>query len=472
MTSAPTASNIKPVNRHDRLIFVRNLSKVVWSEGMYLGPHHFQVQSSYFEDLIDFVSNSLWYEPCGFAGFRLDPEALANGTVSLVHARGVFPDGLPFHMPEFDELPEPASIGEAFSPVSQSLSVSLAVPARTPDGLNCATSAVKANHHVRYRAVEHMLHDDTTGRDERMVRLGHKNIRFHLGAEDPEGFVALPLARVVRDGSGHYVFDPAFVPPCLKITASDEIMSLTRRLIEILQEKSSTLSRTERAAGGFAAGFSAHDVASFWSLHAINAGLSAIRHLYLSKQGHPQELFIELSRLGGALCTFKLDSHPGNLPAYDHRNLEKCFRELDVHIRTHLEALIPTNCVAIPLKPLGNYFYAGEIVDQRCLDRARWILGVYAAVGEAELISRTPDVVKICSAQGIEKLVQRALPGLALRHLPVPPAAVSRKPEFHYFAVERIGPCWDHITMTRAVGVYVPGELPNPKIELSVILEA
>ena len=44
------------------------LQKVVWSEGMYLGPHHFQAQNRYFEDLIQFTTGSLWYAPFGFAG--------------------------------------------------------------------------------------------------------------------------------------------------------------------------------------------------------------------------------------------------------------------------------------------------------------------------------------------------------------------------------------------------------------------
>jgi len=66
------------------------LSRVVWSEGMYLGPHHFQVQSRYFEDSIRFAISSLWFASYGLSGVELDADALHNGTVSLLHARGVF----------------------------------------------------------------------------------------------------------------------------------------------------------------------------------------------------------------------------------------------------------------------------------------------------------------------------------------------------------------------------------------------
>jgi type VI secretion system protein ImpJ len=54
----------------------------------------------------------------------------------------------------------------------------------------------------------------------------------------------------------------------------------------------------------------------------------------------------------------------------------------------------------------------------------------------------------------------------------VPPAAISAKVDSQYFVVTRSGPCWEHIMRTRSVGVYVPGELPSPEIELIVLLES
>src|SRR6476660_40899 len=97
------------------------LSRVVWSEGMHLGPHHFQAQSRYFEDSIHFATAALWFETFGLVGLELDVEALSNGTVSLVNARGVFPDGLAFHMPQSDRLADPRNIKELFPPTRDTL---------------------------------------------------------------------------------------------------------------------------------------------------------------------------------------------------------------------------------------------------------------------------------------------------------------------------------------------------------------
>jgi type VI secretion system protein ImpJ len=93
-------------------------------------------------------------------------------------------------------------------------------------------------------------------------------------------------------------------------------------------------------------------------------------------------------------------------------------------------------------------------------------------VGEADVISKTLQLVKVCSGQFVSELVKRALPGLTLNHMQVPPAAISAKVDSQYFVITRSGPCWEHIMRTRNVGVYVPGELPSPEIELIVLLES
>lgn len=451
---------------------MKRLSKVVWSEGMYLGPHHFQTQSRFHEEVTHFEVSNLWVEPYGFVGIELDAEALRNGTVSLIHARGLFPDGLPFSMPEEDPVPPARSVGDHFPPTYESLKVSLAVPPYNPGGANCALQETGNHAPLRYVAETESFPDENTGMDDKPVKLGRKNIQFLFDTEPAEGLITLPTAVIKRDGSGHFIFEERFIPPCVQISASEYLLMLARRLIDILQEKSRTLSLDNRDRGKFRTGFSAQEISKFWYLHAVNSSLAPLRHLYLTKRGHPEELFREFLRLAGALCTFSIDAHPRDLPLYSHLELGRCFETLDQHIRTYLDLVVPSNCIAIPLKPTANYFYEGDITDQRCLDRARWIFAIQSPIGDAEVITRTLQLVKVCSAQFVPELVRRALAGMELTHLQVPPSAVSPKVESQYFAVSRTGPCWDHIVQTRRVGVYIPGDLPKPEIELLVVLES
>jgi len=180
---------------------MKQLSRVVWSEGMYLGPHHFQVQGRYFEDSIRFATSSLWFEPWGLAGCELDSEALINGTLSVLHARGIFPDGLPFHMPQHDALPATRNIAEEFPMTRDRVTVYLAIPSRRENGLNCLSSEEAGTQPVRFVAENQLLFDETTGRDEKAVRLGRKNIKLVLDLENPDPNASVAIARVMRDGS-------------------------------------------------------------------------------------------------------------------------------------------------------------------------------------------------------------------------------------------------------------------------------
>jgi type VI secretion system protein ImpJ len=360
---------------------------------------------------------------------------------------------------------------ELFSPTAEYLTLAQAVPSWFPDGQNCSLEGTP-NENTRYTDVIEMLHDENTGRDDKPVHLGRKNLRLVLLSDSAENLLTLPLARVARNGSGHFTFDPAFVAPCVRLSASEYLTNMLQRLVEILEEKSATVSQEQQlSAGKFQAGISARHVSQFWFLHAINSSLTPLRHLLLSKHGHPDELFREMSRLAGALCTFGLDVHPRALPAYNHRDPSSCFQALDEHIRRLLEVVVPTQAISIPLKQLDRYFYEGEIRDQRCLGRSRWVLGIHSPIGEADLISKTAQLVKVCSSKFVPELVKRALPGLTLTHLQIPPAAISARVESQYFAMSRSGPCWEHIMQSHNVGVYVPGELPSPEMELIILLE-
>jgi type VI secretion system protein ImpJ len=149
-----------------------------------------------------------------------------------------------------------------------------------------------------------------------------------------------------------------------------------------------------------------------------------------------------------------------------------CFQLLDQHIRRLLELRVPTQGIMIPLKPMNRYFFMGEVKDERCLGRSRWILSIYSPIGEADLIERTTQLVKVCSAKFVPELVKRALPGLTLTHLQIPPSAISARVDHQYFSISHSGPCWESIVTTRGVGLYIPGELPSPEVELIVLLES
>jgi type VI secretion system protein ImpJ len=446
------------------------LSRVVWSEGMHLGPHHFQTQSRYFEDSLWFLSAGLRRNPWGLIGLSLDTEAIRNGNVVLRFASGIFPDGLVFEIPDSDPAPPPVSLKDLFSATDSEITLFLAVPKRSPRGLDCDPAAPLASP-TRYRSADRSITDDTSGQDEHMVAFGNKNLILCSEAQLKSDSISFPLARISRDGKGGFAVDPDFIPPCLRISANENLLSLLKRLIETLNERVKTVSRGKKREGQFEVGSSALDVANYWFLHALCSSIPSLQQHLNSKQSHPEELYMDLVRLSGALCTFSLESNPAQIPAYSHLHLQAVFHALDDHIRRHLEIVVPSNTVTLDFTKAEPYIYQATVTDERCFRRARWIFGIRSSMSEAELLRLTPQLVKICSAEGVSKLVQRALPGLELLHLSVPPSAISAEADMHYFSISSAGACWQHILQTKRVGVYVPGDIRDAVFEVTVILE-
>ena len=80
-------------------------------------------------------------------------------------------------------------------------------------------------------------------------------------------------------------------------------------------------------------------------------------------------------------------------------------------------------------------------------------------------------MIKISSPGDIQRLVNNALPGLTLRHAPVPPAAIPMKLDNQYFSLNQAGTLWDAIALSRQIAVHAPGEIVDAKMEILIVLE-
>lgn len=444
------------------------LEPVIWSKGTFLTPQYLQAQDRYLEDSLQFQLQALNFRPWGFRGLRLDQQALAAGTLALSEASGILPDGLLFDIPASDPAPPPRSIAEQYPPDQETLDVFLAIPHYREQGLNVATP--KRDVESRYRAEVEVFRDENTGQAEKPVLMARKNFRLLVEGEKLEGSSALRIGTVRKTPAGLYTLEPHFVAPLLDLAASDYLVSIARRLVELLSAKSSTLAGTRRQRNQSLADFSSSDIANFWLLYSVNTWLPVFRHLYESPGRHPEALFSAMSGLAGALTAFSGKIQPRDLPRYDHENLGACFTDLDEKLRLLLETVVPSHFVALPLKLVQPNIYAASLDREDYLKNTRMYLAVSADLGQAELISRTPHLVKMCSADLIDHLVQRALPGIALTHVPTPPSAIPVKLNFQYFSLRTAGGAWDAVKRARNVAAYVPGEFREPQLELIIVL--
>jgi type VI secretion system protein ImpJ len=218
--------------------------------------------------------------------------------------------------------------------------------------------------------------------------------------------------------------------------------------------------------------YASQEVANFWLAHTIHSSLAPLRYHRDTRGAHPELLYREMARLAGALCTFALESHPRDVPGYDHDNLGECFAALERHIRSHLEVIVPTNGVSVTLVKGEHAIHSGAVTDPRCYGPSQWLLGVRSSIGPANIIRGVPTLMKVCSQKHILRLVQEAFAGLTVTHVPAPPTGISPRNDTQYFAIEKNGPCWEAIQKTKEIGVYVPDVFANVEVELKVLLNA
>jgi len=447
---------------------MKRLEPVIWAKGTFLTPQHLQIQDQFLENTLRFHLEALAFRPWGFRQLQVNQELLAGGTFALSNASGIFPDGLLFDIPNSDPAPKPRPLADLFPPDQDELGVYLAIPQYRDRGLNVSAPLRDAD--TRFRAEVETFKDENTGVSEKPVQVARKNFRLLVEGESREGASALRVAIVKRTPAGTFQLTPRFVPPLLDFTASDYLVSIARRLVEILSARSTMLSGTRRQKNQSLADFTTADIANFWLLYTINNYFPLLRHLFETRAGHPEELYSTMLSLAGALTTFSLKIHPRDLPIYDHDDLGACFTELDEKLRLLLETVVPSNFVSLPLKLVQPAIYATSIDQDKYLVNTKMYLAVNAGMNQADLINKTPQLIKVCSANHIEHLVRQALPGVPLTHVATPPSSIPMKLSFQYFSMTQTGLAWEAITRARNLAAYVPADFPNPQLELIILL--
>ena len=447
---------------------MRQLQPIVWTKGTFLSPQHLQLQDRFLENLLQFHLENLSFRPWGFRSLQIGQEALAAGAFGISSASGLLPDGLLFDIPNSDAAPAPRQLADCFEPDQTSADLYLAIPHYRDRGLNVAGPAHQGG--ARYRAEVELFRDENTGLSEKPVQVARKNLRLLAEGEALDGYSALRVARVLRTEAGTFRLDPRFVPPLIDFNASDYLVAIARRLVEILTARSSGIAAMRRQKNQTLADFTAADIANFWLLYTVNTAFPVFRHLFETRGGHPEALYAAMTGLAGALTTFSTNIHPRDLPSYDHDDLGACFTGLDEKLRLLLETVVPTNFVSLPLKLIQPSIYGTAIDNDKYLVNTKMYLAIGAEASQAEIVAKTPELVKVCSASHIDHLVRQALPGVPLTYVAQPPSAIPVKLNYQYFSLSQSGVAWEAIGRARNLAAYVPGDLPNPQLELIILL--
>ena len=440
-------------------------SKVLWGEGLFLRPQHFQRQDAYHEWRLAETARTLHPYAWGVRRCRIDTDALASGVLRIAELQIVFPDGELYNAPAEDDLPEPVSLGALPAATTEFVWHAALAPMRSA-GSNSARADGGADSALRFRQAQQPATDWFTAAAAADVVVLKRAVRLLADHEPRDHLVSVPVLRLRRQAAGGFEHDGRFVPPCVSLQASPALGLMLRRLLEMLQAKVDALYGFHREPSRHVIEFRSGDIASFWLLHTASAACAALTHYQHHGGLHPERLYERMLELAGALMTFSKTHRLADLPAYRHEAPGPAFAKLDGVIRDLLETVISTRYFAIPLSEERPSFHVGRLESEQIGAQTTLVLGVSASMPGTELVDAVPLRLKVGGPDDVDKLVLSAMAGVRLAHLPSTPAAIPVRPGTHYFQLEARGALYERMLQQQTVTIYVPSGIDDVRLEL------
>ena len=438
-------------------------NRVIWSEGLFLQPQHFQQQERYFERYVETRCRPLVPHSWGFTEIEFERDLLSIGKAALRRATGVFPDGTPFRMPEDDPLPKAIDIG----PDVRDQILYLAVPLRRSGELEADRDA-GTDELVRHDVREVQARNATaSGGDQALLEVGALRTRLLLASDVTQAYACVPLAHIVEcRADKQVVLDENFIPTVLHVRAAGRLASFTSELLGLLHQRGEALAGRVAATGRGAAA----EFADFLMLQAINRYEPLLAHYADSGDLHPESLFHVCVTAAGELATFTATSkRPPKLPAYRHDRLRESFDPVIIALRESLSKVLTQSAISIPIEPKKFGISVAMVADRSLYSTAVFILAARADLPSEELRRRFPAQLKIGPVEKITDLVRLQLPGVPVHAVPVAPRQIPYHAGFAYFELDQTDALWEQLTNSGGVAMHVAGEFPGLALEFWAI---
>ncbi|HKE46336.1 MAG TPA: type VI secretion system baseplate subunit TssK [Steroidobacteraceae bacterium] len=438
-------------------------NRVVWSEGLFLRPQHFQQQERYLEAYVEGRAAVLHPHSWGFTEIEIERDLLAIGKLGLRRARGVFPDGTPFVMPDDDPLPSPLEIG----PNVRDQTVHLAIPLRK-SGATQSDRGVGSAGLVRNAVRDHRARDVTSDSGSLTeLETASLNARLLLASEPSEDFARIPATHVIEcRADKQVVLEDQFVPTVLKSSAATRLATFLTELHGLLQQRGEALAARAVASGRGGAA----EIADFLMLQAVNRYQPVVAHLAANANCHPEALYRLALEITGDLSTLTASSRrPPQFPAYRHEALRATFEPVILALRACLSVVMEQNAIAIPLQQKKFGISVGAVSDRTLFDTAVFVLAARAEMPVEDFRRRFPAQLKIGPVEKIRDLVNLQLPGIGIQPMPVAPRQIPYHAGFVYFELDRSGELWRSLKSAGGVAMHQSGEFPGLTMEFWAI---
>ncbi|WP_299362922.1 type VI secretion system baseplate subunit TssK [uncultured Paracoccus sp.] len=438
-------------------------SRIVWSEGLFLRPQHFQQQDRHAEAALRTLLRAMSRQPWGFVELRLDAAALDAGQVGLAAAEGILPDGTGFRIPGDSPAPAPVTVNRG-TPAG---AVLLGVAPRQA-GVPAIDPAHAEPGGARWRGEWVTLPDEIRGGAEPAeVEIARLNPRLILPGEPTHGAVTLPLAGIEGlAADGRVVLAEGWLPPALTLAAVPWYAGLLKELV-------TGVDRIIEAQSGMVLGGAGRSVENLLILDLANAARPRLQHLLTQELAHPSELFAELAGLAGWMATYGSSTRRlSPLPDYDHADPQPAFAALADALRSLILSLrhVEPKSRALPVARHAQNVWKVRIDNPEILRTSRIVLRVGSDMSDESLLQLFTRQATVGAADEFETLWTSRLPGIPLRPLHSQPREIPYDGDRLCLELDRKSEHWARLQSAPGFVLGVSGKLERePEIDCYAI---
>ncbi|MGA9698051.1 MAG: type VI secretion system baseplate subunit TssK [Acinetobacter sp.] len=449
--------------------------KILWGEGLFLRPQHFQLQDAYHEQRLNHTIRSTIPFAYGVQSIQFDEVQLSTHVLALEKVNMIWQDGDIYHAPARDLLPQPIQLNELS--LCGEMTVYLALPIIQPNKRNVSfEESTQLSRYHSHLSETHDLFTDASVADITLLRRRAEFKLFEFGIEpnhELDGFLYLPVAKVKRQSSGNFELDHKFIPPILHIDACKTLISGLKRTLNIIKAKIKTIQSNNRENEQKLIEFRSGDIVSFWLVNALNTAYTTLNHLLQYPHSHPERLFFELLRLTGSLLTFSTAYEVDQLPQYKHHQLQESFYQLDVILRDLLDTIISNRYLSIALKEARPSYWIGSLESDKITRDTRLYIAVSSGMMQThELVKFVPLRFKVGNSRDVEQRVIAALPVIPLHHLMQVPTAIPVRSGVSYFEIEPNNDLYQQMLDAESICIYIPAGFQDISIELIAVMKS
>ncbi len=435
-------------------------SKVVWSEGLFLRPQHFQQQDRHIETIARSRMTYLRAYSWGFTRLEVDHGMMKSGKIALLSAQGIMPDGTPFSIPEDAELPLPVDLDENV----RDCLFYLALPLQQPGSVEVdRRDGREAGARMVSKQIE--VFDNAHGA-QTVADIDIAQLRFRLLSEttDAGGYTCLGVVRVTEvRADGHVVIDNDYMPTSLDCFVVRQLRAFMTELLGALhQRREALISHLARSDFGTTA-----EISDFLMLQVINRYHPLLNHIAQTPNLHPESLYRLCVEMVGEFATLtNAERRVPSLPPYRHDDLASSFYTLIAALRQGLSTVLEQRAVLIPLQEQSYGIRVGMIADRELLTAATFVFGCRTDQSAEDLHRDLPGRAKICSVERIRELVNLSLSGIGLRPLQNVPREIPYNPRTAYFELDINNELWPELSHSGAIAVHVSGDVAGLEFSL------